>query len=372
MQILSIEFKIKKTCVLDGKAVINKRLTNNQYHRERNLSMAISAKELSKLLHLSEAAVSMALNNKPGVSTKTRQLVLETAEKHGYDFTRISWKNNITGDILFLIFRKHGAIVTESPFFSELSEGIENCCKKSKYKYAISYINEGENLKSQIEHIIYSDYAGIILLGTEMRAEDFEPFSKIHIPIVLLDVYFDSVKHDCVSINNMQGAFLATDYIISRTNKQAGYLHSSYSICNFEERQDGFFKAIRKHGMSTSKSIIHRLTPSVEGAYADMLSLLEEKEELASCYFADNDLIAIGAMKAFRKKGYKIPEDISIIGFDNLPMASYIEPSLTTIHVPKQYMGEMAASRLIEIIHAKTFVPIKLEVSTNLVKRHSV
>ncbi|MBA4688683.1 MAG: LacI family DNA-binding transcriptional regulator [Candidatus Galacturonibacter soehngenii] len=334
--------------------------------------MSISAKELAKLLNLSEAAVSMALNNKPGVSTKTRQLVLEMAEKHGYDFTRISWKNNVTGSILFVIFRKHGAVVKDSPFFSELFEGIENGCKKSNYKYTISYINESEDLESQLEHIIYSDYAGIILLGTEMQMEDLKPFLKINIPMVLLDVYFDLIKHDCILINNMQGAFLATDYLISRTNCQPGYLHSAYSIHNFESRSDGFYKAIRKHGMSTSKSIVHKLTPSIDGAYADMLELLEQKEEIAPCYFADNDLIAIGAMKAFQKMGYKIPEDVAIVGFDNLPMTSYIEPSLTTIHVPKQYMGEMAASRLIEIIHAKNFVPIKLEVSTSLIKRRSI
>lgn len=334
--------------------------------------MSISAKELSKILNLSEAAVSMALNNKPGVSTQTRKLILETAEKYGYDFTRISWKNNITGDILFLIFKKHGAVVKDTPFFSELSEGIEACCKKAKYKYAIYYINEGDNMKQQLEQIIYSDYAGIILLGTEMKFEDLQPFLNIHIPMVLLDVYFDSVKYDCILINNVQGAFLATDYLITRTQQQPGYLHSSYSIRNFEEREDGFFKAIRQHGMSTSKSIIHKLTPSIDGAYADMLALLEANEEIAPCYFADNDLIAIGAMKAFQKKGYRIPEDIALIGFDNQPMTSYIEPSITTINVPKRYMGEMAATRLIEIIHSQSFVPIKLEISTNLVKRRSI
>ena len=92
--------------------------------------------------------------------------------------------------------------------------------------------------------------------------------------------------------------------------------------------------------MSSSRSIVHILTPSMEGAYADMLEIIKNGEELASCYFADNDLIAVGAIKALKENGYRIPQDIGIVGFDNLPLGSVIEPALTTIHVPKQYMGE--------------------------------
>ena len=205
-----------------------------------------------------------------------------------------------------------------------------------------------------------------------MRPEDLRFFGALKFPIVLLDVYFTNVELDCVLINNIQGAFQATDYLISKTRCQPGYLRSSYPISNFEERADGFYKAVRSHGMSAGKSIVHFLTPSIDGAYEDMTALLRQKEELADCYFADNDLIAIGAMKALKQAGYRIPEDIALVGFDNLPMSSYIEPSLTTINVPKRYMGETAAKRVIELLHARQFVPIKVEIHTNLIERRSV
>lgn len=140
-----------------------------------------------------------------------------------------------------------------------------------------------------------------------MLQEDFEPFTQLSVPMVLLDVYFDTIQNDCILINNVQGAFLATDYIIAMTKNQPGYLHSAYSISNFEERADGSTKRYGATAMSTSKSIMHRLSPSVEGAYADMLALLKSGEETVSCYFADNDLIAIGAIKGFRKKVKKYP-----------------------------------------------------------------
>ena len=103
----------------------------------------------------------------------------------------------------------------------------------------------------------------------------------------------------------MQGAFNATVRLIHKHIGQPGYLHSSYPIHSFEERCEGFYRALRKNGLPSSKSVVHLLSPSVEGAYADMLELLEQNTPLASCYFADNDNIAIGAMKAFQHKGYK-------------------------------------------------------------------
>lgn len=334
--------------------------------------MSITAKELAKKMNLSEAAISMALNGKPGVSTETRKLVLETAEKYGYDFTRISSRPQATGTIYYVIHRKHGAVVSDTPFFAELSESIQHKCSEAGYKLSISYTYADQDLEKQVDDIRYSDCIGLILLGTELSIEDFRIFDRLSIPIVLLDSFLQDMKRDCVLINNVQGAYLATEYLIKRTQKQPGYLHSSYSINNFADRKEGFKKAVRAHGLSFSKSIIHTLTPSIEGAFADMTEYIQQQEDLAECYFADNDNIAIGAMKAFQKAGYRIPEDIAIVGFDNLPMCSYIEPSLTTINVPKHYMGEMAVERLISLLHAKHFVPITLQVNTNLVKRRSV
>lgn len=123
--------------------------------------------------------------------------------------------------------------------------------------------------------------------------------------------------------------------------------------------------------MSTSRSIVHRLTPSAEGAYADMKELLANHEPLARCYFADNDLIAIGTMKCLKGAGYEIPKDIAIIGFDDLPLCTYIDPPLSTVQVPKQYMGQTTVERLIVLIEGKESLPLKIEVSTKLIKRRT-
>ena len=315
----------------------------------------------------------MALNNKPGVSDDTRKTVFKAAVKYGYDFARTSENKRTNGNsVCFILYKRQGAVVGDTPFFAEVSEGIEAGCKQSGVKLQISYIYKGEDAARQLEDIVYSGCSGIVLLATEMLPEDVEIFAKLPIPLVFLDAYYDTLPFNSVLINNMQGAFLATDHLIAKTKKQPGYLHSAYSIANFEERANGFYNAVRHHGLSTSKCVIHRLTPSVDGAYADMLALLDAGEETSPCYFADNDWIAIGAMKAFQAKGVRIPEDVAIIGFDDVPLAGFIDPPLTTVHVPKRYMGETAAKRLVEIIRDKGHSPVKTVIQTKLIIRGSV
>ncbi len=335
--------------------------------------MSITAKELAKLLNLSEAAVSMALHNKPGVSTATRQRVLTAAQKEGYDFTRIqeaSEPRTEKGTIAFLIYKKHGAVVTDTPFFNQLTEGIEQACRQAHYSLNINYIYEDENISRQMNHLAFCN--GVILLGTEMNYEDFRPFDLLKTPLVVLDTYYEGLNHDCVLINNFQGAYQAVSYMIRHVKKQPGYLRSSCPIGNFNERADGFYKAIRDNGLSASKSQVLLLSPSMEGAYEDMKMLLKSGEEPAGCYFSDNDLIAAGAMKALKEFGYRIPADISIIGFDNMPLCTYVEPALTTVNVPKQYMGRTAVNRLIRLIEEKEHFPVKIEIGTAVVKRKSV
>lgn len=334
--------------------------------------MAITAKELAQKLGLSATAVSMALNNKPGVSTQTRKEIIKAAEKYGYDFTKLSLKKNKAGDIYCIIYKSHNAILKYTPIFSELTDGIGQYCENEGYHLKLVQMNEHiDNVQKWLEDIRVANCAGIILLGTEIGINAAKGFAALPIPVVLLDTYFDALNCSSVLINNKQGAYLATNYLISRYNKQPGHLCSSYRIENFEARKNGFNKAIREHGMSTSKSITHELPPSIEGAFADMLDYINSATPLAECYFADNDLIAIGAMKALKLRGYKIPEDIAIVGFDNIHESHIIEPSLTTIDIPREFMGQTAARQLIYQISNPAAHPVTIEVSTRIIKRFS-
>lgn len=330
----------------------------------------MTAKELAQKLGISEASVSFALNGKPGVSTKTRNRILEEAEKYGVRVNRRSTELHAT--IYLIYYRKHGAVLSDTSFFTELSEGAEEECVREGYRVNILNVYTQEDLSRQLRELANQGASGFLILGTEMHDEDFAALSFSEVPVLLLDNHFISSKVDSVRINNEDGAYQAANYLIRRLKVQPGYLHSSYPITNFDERKDGFIKALRHNGMSYSRSVVHELTPSIDGAYGDMMEILSQGTEPARCYFADNDQIAIGAMRALRAKGYSIPGDVSIIGFDDIPMCSYTEPPLSTVHVPKYHMGLVAAERLVRDIEKKDFYAVSIEISTNLVLRGTI
>ena len=333
--------------------------------------MGVTAKALAAQLGLSESAVSLALNQKPGVSRETRKRVMDAAKAQGYDFSRKNWSEK-KGVICFALYKRSGAVVDDTPFFAALTDGVSTACRREGYECRICYLYEDDDLPDQIYTLSTARYAGIIVLATEMEEAAVKLFRSLKVPVVFLDAYFEKPEADFVLINNVQGAYLATTHLIRKRRAQPGYLRSAYPISNFDQRADGFFKAIREAGMSTSHSPVHRLTPSQAGAYADMKALLESGEKPADCYFADNDLIAIGAMQALKEAGYRIPEDIALVGFDDIPAAEYVNPPLTTVMVPKTFLGETAATRLIQRMEGKNTQPLKIEVATRLVLRKSV
>lgn len=334
--------------------------------------MSISAKEIARELHLSAATVSMVLNKKSGISEKTRVRVLETAKKHGYDFSKKSELGTGKGVIQFIVCKEHGRIVTDTPFFSQIAEGVDIGCKRAGYELQMTYFYGTQDRAKQFRTICSRESQGILLLGTEMEEASFRLFSPLKVPLVVLDTYFEELNRDSVLINNVQGAYLATNYLVERGLKTVGYLHSSYSIGNFAERADGYYKALRSHNMPTDHPYVHKLTPSVEEAYSDMMKILQEGFPVAQGYFADNDLIAAGAMRAFQQCGLRIPEDVSFVGFDDMPICEYLEPKLTTMAVPKRELAELAVERLVARIGKPNGIVTKTEVSVSLLKRGSV
>ena len=335
--------------------------------------MSITAKELAARLGLSESAVSLALNDKPGVSRTTRRRVFEAARELGYDFSKKASANmGKKGTICFAIYNKSGAVVSDTPFFSALTDGISMGCRKQHYGCVIRYLYEDDDIDDQVYTLSTMQFSGIVLLATEIGENTLKRFSRLNVPVVVLDAYFEKLDFNFILINNVQGAYMATEHLIKKRRTQPGYLRSDYWISNFEQRADGFYKAIRAAGMSTAKSQVLRLTPSQEGAYEDMKRLLNAGEKPVDCYFADNDLIAFGAVMALKEAGYRVPEDVAVVGFDDMPACEYMEPQLSTIMVPKLFMGETAAMRVIQLIEGYNTQPLKIEVSTKLVKRKSV
>lgn len=335
--------------------------------------MSVKIKDIAKALGLSPATVSMVFNNKPGVGSETRDRVMEYADKVGYQRSPAhQTRVKATGSIRFIIYKKTGLIVTDTPFFSALIESIDAEARREHYGLVISYIDSRKD-KSDLMKIINEDpLDGIIILATEMDSEDIKAFHSVSVPVVVLDSYFEMEKFDTVVINNVRGAFEATKYLIDCGHTKIGHLKSAVPINNFYERDAGFKKALGYANLEYDEGNNFLLSPSIDGSYSDMMKELGSGRKLPTAFFADNDIIAFGAMKAMKECGVVLPEDVSIVGFDDIPYSTLIEPHLTTISVYKRRIGILAVKRIMERIRDEANELVKIEVGADLIIRDSV
>ena len=165
---------------------------------------------------------------------------------------------------------------------------------------------------------------------------------------------------------------MATEYLLRKGHKKIGYLRGGFRIKAFRSRAVGYATALNKAGISPEKKYMVTLSTTINGAYEDMKAYLETGPQLPTAYFADNDMVALGAIRALQEKGYQVPEDISVVGFDDLPFCEIANPPLTTLRVPKQEMGRVAVKRILEVINGTDKIKTKTQVCTIFVERDSV
>ncbi len=330
----------------------------------------INLEDIAEAVGVSKATVSNALNDRGGVSEKTRQEILVTAENMGYKKFKKK-KNQFEKYIRIILYKKHGFVVSDTPFFLNVIEGIQRQCRQQNYELLISHVSGKDENPAEING--GENVSGYLLLATEMLKEDLRKFNHIDKPLVLLDSYFQYEDYDYVLINNKSAAYKATNYLIDKGHQEIGYLHSSKYINNFKFRKIGFKKALQDSDIDINKDYWYQIEPTLEGSYRDMKNQLNQKnKKLPTAFFADNDIIAYGAVKALKENGVKIPEQVSIVGFDDMPYCEITSPKITTIRVFKQYIGKLAVNRLIEKIEEEDQVNQKIEVNCEIVERESV
>lgn len=336
--------------------------------------MAVSAKDIARELGLSPAAVSLALRGRPGVSESTRTLVLKKATELGY-VREVRHASSKEGMIQLVIYKRHGKVFSDTPFFEQLIEGVAEQATGLGYHLSISYFYGSQNHQEQMRSLRSLKSDGIILLATEMHSTDVKLFSEMDVPLVVLDNFFPMEDYDLVGIDNRYGVMRAVRYLIECGHTRIGYLHSNVEIRNFLRRQDGYNAGCRLLPEALARDAIRRVvrvgvTP--EAAAADMRAYLETDPILPTAFFADNDSIAAGCCRAMQEAGLRIPWDVSIIGFDDSSLSQMLNPPLTTMGVHKERMGALAVARLHERMQNNIPEIVRLLVRPRIVVRGTV
>lgn len=330
--------------------------------------MKVSIKQISQMTGFSQATVSNALNRKKGVNEETSRKIFKVAEELGYQTEKTITK------IKFVTYRKNGRIIDDSLIFPAMIEGVERQAKELGYETAFSHLNyEDDAFQERLKEVLEDTNSLMILLGTEMMEEDYQPFMDYKGYMIVLDGWCEEMAFDGVLINNTDAACNAVEYLIENGHRRIGYLRGDYRIKAFQYREYGYYRTLGRHGLAEAPEYVVALGTTLETAYEGMKAYLEEAPALPTAYFADNDVIALGAMRALEEKGIKIPNQVSIVGFDDIRFGSVSTPGLTTIHVHKQEMGEVAVRRALDHIrYSRRQVKMKIQVGTDFLVRGSV
>lgn len=328
----------------------------------------VGVREISRRTGFSPATVSNALNNKRGVNKQTAETIRRMAKELGYE------RSDRLDHIRFVLARKSGQVLDEGTFHPGVIEGVERAASTLKLQTAFTTIELSDRRAAteQVYDITHDKTNGIVLLGTEMAEEDYELFRDCEAPLVVVDGWSDHLFFESVVTQNENSAYRAVTYLIENGHRDIGYIAGSYRIKNFPLRERGYRRAMREAGLSPNSAWRIEVGTTVRTSYDAMKAWLASDPVLPTAFFVENDIMALGCMRAMAERNIHIPEDVSVVGFDDLPYASICNPPLTTARIPNREMGEIAVRRLIDRIQEPRDYTCVTHLSTTFIERQSV
>ena len=337
--------------------------------------MRITIRDIAEKTGVSVAAVSLAINNKPGVGDETRKNIIRVAEELGYEFPRNdTQESNLT--VRFLKISRHGHTVNKSHnfFIDAYFDGIASSASESEAVLEVETYTANEPLEKIIQRINESpQITGYLILGTELSTRDINSFLDTGKNIVFMDTFIDYIPADFVDMNNTDAVFKVIKHFTGNGHDRIGLIKSSVNTRNFYLREKAYYEVMESAGLRVNSDYIIDVDSTFDTAYSDFSRYLAGKPELPSAFFVINDIIAMGCMRALQEAGYEIPGDVSLAGFDNLPMAEMVSPQLTTIDVSKKEIGQTAFDMLLlKAARSGNRHPTKTLIGGNLIERQSV
>jgi len=328
----------------------------------------ITLKDVAKAAKVSVSTASKAINNKTVVAESTRERVLNVAKKLGYRASFIpkslrSRKSKAIGLILPNIV---------NPFFCTLANAVEDIALKEGYVVILGSTKEDIRRESVYFDIFAERWIdGIILAGGTSEDEKYIQYiQEQEIPIVFIDREIEEHFTNSIGIDNEMAMYEATKYLIKLGHKQIGFISGPLRIKVFAKRLKGYKRALESSGLEFKENLVEESDETAFGGGIAARKLLKGNRDITAI-LASNDMMAIGSLKELDKAGLRVPEDISLMGFDNIPLTSVVTPSLTTVSQPSCEMGTEAMKLLLEIIQGKKKAKSKIILGTEIVIRES-
>lgn len=320
--------------------------------------------DVAKLAGVSIATVSRVLNGKNGISDKTREAVQRAIEELDYKPSRsardLANKRSLLNIGVVISERIEKILNTKDlfgirEFYTTVLTGIESYIKENKYTLDLRMFSncDGDFIKSM---------DGLLIMGGDLLPECIK---NAEIPKVLVDNYIPSLKVDSVISNGFDGAYYVIKKMIERNYKRVVHIHGPLDFYSFRNRYEGYTAAMSEKGLLPQTFECDETRNGI--CYALNLALSKNPEVI----FASNDVIALIILDELKKMKINVPDDIQLIGFDDIISSSISEPKLSTLEVFKYEMGNIAVSRLIDLINGKNPHPAVISLFTTFVERES-
>jgi LacI family transcriptional regulator len=343
----------------------------------QNKNRNISIKDIAKSAGVAISTVSNVINNKDLVTEKTRKKVLKTIDKLGY-------KPNLLAQSLRTHRTKTVGVVVydiSNPFVAQIVRGMEEVAKKRGYIMVLGCtFNDMIEEERQINVLLNQFIDGLLIVSGGDNAAIYKKLARKKVPMVFVDRELESIGEACVIIDNIDAAKSAVDYLVSLGHKEIGYIsYPTKSQTIVRNRYNGYCKGLEDNGIAYNEDFV-----IIDGAYLDqelegkdmditfnLMQAYIAKKRLPTAFITISDIIAYGLLKALRVNNIKVPEEVSVIGFDNIIFDNYVCPPLTTVKQPKKLMGITGMNLLLDIVEGKDIEKKKIILPTKIIVRES-
>ncbi|ENJ1574122.1 substrate-binding domain-containing protein [Vibrio parahaemolyticus] len=327
-------------------------------------------KDIAKLAGVSTSTVSHVINKTRFVSEEISERVNNAAKELNYyapSALARSLKVNRTKTI--------GMLVTTStnPFFGEVVKGVERSCYHKGYSLILCN-TEGDNerMRQSINTLLQKRVDGLILMCSSLEGERIDVFERYpDIPVVVMDWGPMLFTSDKIQDNSLRGGYLAAKYLIDCGHTEIGCITGPLIKHQAQMRYEGYKRAMNEAALEFNANWIIESDFECEGGY-QAFKKMAERGTLPSSIFVSNDMMAMGVINAANELGIKVPDDLSIIGYDDIHIAKFMSPSLTTIHQPKYRLGQAAVETLVRRLDDKSNEAQVVQLEPTLVVRNSV
>ncbi|CAM3769554.1 Ribose operon repressor [Vibrio aerogenes CECT 7868] len=326
-------------------------------------------KDIAKLAGVSTSTVSHVINKTRFVSDEIADRVNQAAKSLNYTPSALarSLKMNRT--------RTFGMLVTTStnPFFGEVVKGVERSCFQQGYNLILCNTEgDDQRMQSSINTLLERRVDGLILMCPTLAGEHIDAFDRFpDVPVVVMDWGAMHFTCDKIQDNSLSGGYLATQHLIQSGHRQIGCVTGPLNRNQALMRYQGYQKAMQDAGLEIKPEWVIESNFESDGGYA-AYQQLHAQETLPSAVFVCNDMMAMGLINAATNQGVDIPEQLSVIGYDDIYIAKYMTPSLTTIHQPKYRLGTAAVEALLNRLKNQPGEPQVVHLEPELVVRDSV